>query len=146
MLAHLTESWLLALTLDVSLGRGRGDDATDDLKQQVPQEILGDAEDWQPLSSALFCHLIVLVSWNASGLIHIHSFTYWKLSSSTSSPITLPRGCPLSILAVGQTLCFSKILPLFKLGQGIGLGYLGRRKFDNFHHVFKQETLSLARG
>lgn len=59
MLAHLTESWLLALTLDVSLGGGRGDD---DLKQQVPQEILGDAEDWQPLSAALFCHLIVLVS------------------------------------------------------------------------------------
>lgn len=65
MLAHLTESWLLALTLDVSSGGGgggwggRGDD---DLKQQVPQEILGDTEDWQPLSAALFCHLIVLVS------------------------------------------------------------------------------------
>ena len=34
----------------------------DDLNQQVPQEILGDAKDCQPLSSAFSKNLILLVS------------------------------------------------------------------------------------
>ena len=68
----------------------------DDLNQQVPQEILGDVKDCQPPNSAFSQNLISLVSWNASELIHTHSFTYWKLSSSTSSPTRLPQGMSIT--------------------------------------------------